>query len=209
MSITSIFDRSQDSDESVDGCGYVRRWLDVSNVKASPSSDAGSTANSNEQEILTFRASIESEDRVGDVIRASGWELDNYRSNPVVLWGHRHDLLPVGKSVDVWVEGDALMASIEFAPTDFAQQVKRLFTEGFLRGVSVGFRSLKSSRRPDGKPGTVFEQQELLEISAAPVPMHPHALAGGKGAGSNDEFEITRLFQELTDVWQLIARQLR
>jgi len=164
LSITSIFDRSQDSDESVDGCWYVRRWLDVSNVKASPSSDAGSTANSNEQEILTFRASIESEDRVGDVIRASGWELDNYRSNPVVLWGHRHDLLPVGKSVDVWVEGDALMASIEFAPTDFAQQVKKLFTEGFLRGVSVGFRSLKSSRRPDGKPGTVFEQQELLAL---------------------------------------------
>jgi HK97 family phage prohead protease len=208
LSITSIFDRAQDSDESAIDHGYVRRWLDISSVKTPPSNEFESTANSSEQEILTFRASIESEDRVGDVIRADGWELDNYRSNPVVLWGHRHDLLPVGKSVDVWVDGDALMASIEFAPTDFAQQVKKLFTEGFLRGVSVGFRSLKSSRRPDGKAGTVFERQELLEISSAPVPMHPHALAGGKASGSDDDFEITRLFQELTDVWQLIARQL-
>ena len=129
---------------------------------------------------LTLRASIESEDRAGDVIRAEGWELDNYRLNPVILWAHRHDLLPVGKSVDTWVENGALMATIEFAPTEFAQQVRRMFEEGFLRGVSVGFRALKTSPRSEkGRRGTVFERQELLEISAAPVPMHPFALAAG------------------------------
>jgi HK97 family phage prohead protease len=134
---------------------------------------------------ITFRASVESGDRAGDVIKADGWELDNYRSNPVLLWAHRHDLLPVGKSVDLWIENGALMATIEFAPTEFAQQIHRLFKEGFLRGVSIGFRALKSSPRScrngsEHQRGTMFERQELLEISAAPVPMHPLALAAGR-----------------------------
>ena len=134
---------------------------------------------------ITFRASVESGDRAGDVIKADGWELDNYRLNPVLLWAHRHDLLPVGKSVDLWIENGALMATIEFAPTEFAQQIHRLFKEGFLRGVSIGFRALKSSPRSrrngsEHQRGTMFERQELLEISAAPVPMHPLALAAGR-----------------------------
>ena len=86
-----------------------------------PPSIARENTTSSTKNRLTLQASHESEDRAGDVIRAEGWELDNYRLNPVVLWAHRHDLLPVGKSVDVWVESGALMATIEFAPTDFAQ----------------------------------------------------------------------------------------
>ena len=166
--------------------------------------------------IVTIQASIESEDRAGDVIRADGWELDNYRLNPVVLWAHRHDLLPVGKSVDVWVENDALLATIEFAPMEFAQQVGRMFEEGFLRGVSVGFRALETSPRSgNGRRGTIFERQELLEISAAPVPMHPFALAGGRGGSAtvpiglsaiaSQERELVPLFKELAEIWQLVA----
>ena len=150
------------------------------------------------------------------MIRAEGWELDNYRLNPVILWAHRHDLLPVGKSVDVWVENGALMATVEFAPTEFAQQVRRMYEEGFLRGVSVGFRALKTSPRSgNGRRGTVFERQELLEISAAPVPMHPFALAGGRGAlavgpvdlaaGESEQRELVPLFRELAEMWQSVA----
>lgn len=214
----------------------VTRWFDVSTVepRLAPAEapegkaverDGGSQTTRNKDEALnastiTFRASVESEDRAGDVIKAEGWELDNYRSNPVVLWAHRHDLLPVGKSVDIWIEKEALMATIEFAPTEFAQQIRRLFEDGFLRGVSVGFRALKSSPRSASngsshRSGTVFERQELLEISAAPVPMHPFALATGSGgltAGSRasghietDQRELIPLFRELTDIWQSIA----
>jgi HK97 family phage prohead protease len=219
----------------------VTRWLDVSTALPRNSSsevEVGSTTSKSDEvervakrtgddssgTTITFRASFESEDRAGDVIKAEGWELDNYRSNPVVLWAHRHDLLPVGKSVDLWIENGALMATIEFAPTEFAQQIYRLFSEGFLRGVSVGFRALKSSPRsgrngPEHRLGTVFERQELLEISAAPVPMHPLALAAGPvglaagpvalAAGGirneTDQRELIPLFRELTDIWQSIA----
>ena len=149
------------------------------------------------------------------MIKAEGWELDNYRSNPVVLWSHRHDLLPVGKSVDIWIENGALMVPIEFAPTEFAQQIRRLFEEGFLRGVSVGFRALKSSPRSGSngslRRGTIFERRELLEISAAPVLMHPFALAaltsGSRATdhAETDQRDLIPLFRELTDIWQSIA----
>ena len=220
---------SQDQDLDEDA-PVVTRWLGVTTVspgdgaagalsEQSESPELGETRDaksSHSKNSLTLRASIESEDRAGDVIRAEGWELDNYRLNPVILWTHRHDLLPVGKSVDVWVENGALMAKIEFAPTEFAQQVGRMFEEGFLRGVSVGFRALKTSDRSgNGRRGTVFERQELLEISAAPVPMHPFALAAGHGAlaaepvdfaaNESEQRELVPLFRELAEIWQSVA----
>ncbi len=239
---------TQDQDQDVP---VVTRWLEVTTVSPDDLEQADlakgvlpelpeddgirRTRSSPGKNRLTLRASIETEDRAGDVIRAEGWELENYRLNPVILWAHRHDVLPVGKSVEVWVENGALMATIEFAPTEFAQQVRRMFEEGFLRGVSVGFRALKTSPRSEnGRRGTVFERQELLEISAAPVPMHPAALAAGRlapgvrgalgrtgssaghtrarAAGPEDlavveseQRELIPLFRELTEIWQSFA----
>jgi hypothetical protein len=37
---------------------------------------------------ITFVASDETEDRLGDVLRSEGWDLDGYRRNPVFLWAH-------------------------------------------------------------------------------------------------------------------------
>ena len=94
----------------VSGGSVVTRWLGVTavvngehSVKHAARGEASGLP-PGEGKSITFRASIESEDRAGDVIKAEGWELDNYRQNPVVLWAHRHDLLPIGKSVDIWVE---------------------------------------------------------------------------------------------------------
>jgi HK97 family phage prohead protease len=192
----------------------VTRWLGVEVVAESEQSQKQLDKPVKETPAIsgsriTFRASIESEDRAGDVIRAEGWDLENYRQNPVVLWAHRHDLLPIGKSVDIWVENGALYATIEFAQTEFAQQVQKLFDGGFLRGVSVGFRALKTSARSGATArGTVFERQELLEISAAPVPMHPDALATKPGAltrNDSEQRELLPLFRQLTEIWQSIA----
>ncbi len=200
----------------------VTRWLDVEKVSVTKRemgqagrSDSDSESSISAGKTITFSASIESEDRAGDVIRAEGWELDNYRQNPVVLWAHRHDLLPIGKSVDIWVENGSLYATVEFAQTEFALEIQKLFEGGFLRGVSVGFRALKTSPRGSGhQRGTVFERQELLEISAAPVPMHPGALAAkpagfdtpsAKKTNESEERELLPLFRQLTEIWQSIA----
>lgn len=198
--------------------GMVTRWLGVTRVVApdrTATKTAGITSESAQESdlssasLITFRASIESEDRAGDVIRAEGWDLENYRQNPVVLWAHRHDLLPIGRSVKIWVENGALLATIEFANTEFAQEIQKLFEGGFLRGVSVGFRAIKASpKSPSKGRGTIFEKQELLEISAAPVPMHPDALAttpSGSKTNDSEQRELLPLFRQLTDIWQSIA----
>jgi hypothetical protein len=73
-----------------------------------------------------FIASDETVDRYGDIIRASGWQLGNYRQNPVLLFGHQSDSLPVGKVDPIVVEGTQLIAHAEFLPegvTSFADSV--------------------------------------------------------------------------------------
>ena len=129
---------------------------------------------------LTFVASDESEDRLGDVVRASGWELEAYRRNPVFLWAHDYTRTPVGRSTWTGVERGQLLSRVVFAPTAFAREVEALYRQRFLRAVSVGFRAMAFELRK-GKGGAVdgieFTRQELLEVSAVPVPANPRALA--------------------------------
>lgn len=130
---------------------------------------------------LTIRAAVGSEDRKGDVIDPGGWELDGYRRNPVFLWAHDRSQPPIGKSQRIWVDDGALYAEVEFAPTDFAGKIARLYQRGFMRGVSVGFLPLETEIRKasNGRRGYLYRRQELLEISAVPVPMHDEALVEG------------------------------
>ena len=72
-----------------------------------------------------------------------------------------------------------LVAEIEFAETELAQEVAGLYRTGFMRGVSVGFLPLEVEIRKasQGRRAYHYIRQELLEISAVPVPMHAGALS--------------------------------
>ncbi len=186
-------------------------WLPVQVARAGDTPDtipatAGSDGNGG---LLEIAASVESEDRAGDLVIARGWELDAYMRNPVVLWAHQHRLPPIARSVSTRVEGDSLMATIQFADTPFAQEIKHLYLSGFMNGVSVGFRALEteSRRAASGRRGTVFKRQELLEISAAPVPLNPLTLAD-RPAGPQVEHsgETMELLRELTGLWRELGQ---
>src|ERR1700756_2304076 len=89
-----------------------------------------------------FVASDETVDRYGDIIRANGWQLENFRKNPVLLFGHQQSQLPVGIVDPIAVEGTRLIAHAKFLPegtTAFADSVWALVDIGALRAVSVGF----------------------------------------------------------------------
>lgn len=123
-------------------------------------------------------------DRQRDVIYQSGWHLDNYRRNPVLLWAHQYGgggVSVVGKVPDIAVVGDALVGSIEFAPTPFAEEIRTLVEGGYLNTFSVGFRPLKQAYNAE-RDGIDFLEQELLEISIVPVPANPHALVEGRAS---------------------------
>ena len=114
------------------------------------------------------------------MVSVKGWRLDAYRRNPVFLWAHDYAQPAIGRAVDVWTDESGLLATMEFAPTEFAQEIAGLYRGGYQRGVSVGFRPLRYEMRRDDHTGRVlginFMEQELLEISAAPVPANQNAL---------------------------------
>ena len=148
----------------------LRKWSGV----------AGDAPGLEQGEPMAFVISTDEVDRHGDVIAADGWNLDSYRNNPVFLWAHDYARPVIGKAVDVWKESHRLMAKIRFAPTDFAQEVAALYETGYQRGVSVGFKPLKYEERRHEKTGAFlgirFLEQELLEVSAVPVPANRNAL---------------------------------
>ena len=161
-----------------------------------PGADAGAG------ELLTVVASTGAVDRHGDTVAPDGWQLDAYRANPVILWAHDYRLPAIGRAAAVWRDGPALLARLEFAPTEFARTVETLYRQGYQRGVSVGFRPLRFAERRDARSGAFlgirFLEQELLEISAVPVPANGAALlraaaadANGNAAGGADTAAAT------------------
>ena len=132
-----------------------------------------------EDGLMQFIASDESTDRMGDIIRAAGWKLTDFRKNPVFLWAHSSGIPAIGAVRRIAVVDKALEADVEFAPTPFAEEIKALYEGGFMRAVSVGFRALDVDIMTDesgGFQGFEFKKQELLEVSAVPVPANARAL---------------------------------
>jgi HK97 family phage prohead protease len=133
---------------------------------------------------LTFVLSDETKDRMGDVIMADGWELADFRKNPIALFGHRSDFV-IGKWSNLRVEKQALLGDLELAAKGTSariDEVVSLVEADVLRATSVGFRRIKSAPLDPEKPyaGERFTKQELVECSVVAVPANPNALAVAK-----------------------------
>ncbi len=140
----------------------------------------GYSRDAGDEPLMTFVISSEEVDRHGDVISAHGWRLTAYRQNPVFLWAHDYTRPVIGRAVSVWPEADQLLARMQFAPTSFAGEVAALYRSGYQQGVSVGFKPLRYEERRQEQTGAFlgirFLEQELLEVSAVPVPSNRQAL---------------------------------
>lgn len=148
---------------------------------------------------MVFVASEESEDRLGDVVDVHGWDMVNFKKNPVFLFMHDQSHPPLGTVTDLWVEGKQLMAKVKWDDADpFAQQIKGKYERGIMRAVSVGFRPIEFEER-EGKRGFLrglhFKKQELLELSAVSVPAHPAAIRKAL-AGVSEGEKMSEVHQE-------------
>jgi len=158
--------------------------------------------------IFRFTASTESPDRYGDVIKASGWNLDAFRRNPIFLWAHRSTDPPIGRCVAIAVDGTNLVADVEFVSGDiypFAETICNMYSRGFLNATSVGFRPLASPQPIiDEESGTFsgysFSSQELLELSGVPIPANPDCLQAAYGE-LRTEASVRRFFGEDNPPW--------
>lgn len=134
-----------------------------------------------EKEGVRVVATDFTEDRDGERIAVEGLDVKNYKKNPILMFGHNHQLLPIGKAKNLQVEGSRLTFEPVFSvATQFARDVKALWDEKILQAVSIGFI-------PKQREGNVFTEAELLEISVVNVPANPNALAMAKAKGLNVE----------------------
>jgi hypothetical protein len=156
-----------------------------------------------------------SEDPASDehVLLQDGWELEEYRKNPVFLWGH--DLgswltdappaPPIGRVEDIGVVTDAvgrktLEGKVRFAEGvdpdtnqpyyPEARRAAYLYRERFLRDVSVGFRVLNATPRASlGKEHPLYSDRGLVINRAALYEISGVPLGADKNAKSKPRKE--------------------
>lgn len=118
-------------------------------------------------------------DRMGDVIEQDGWQLANFKKNPIALFGHSTNFI-VGNWQKVHVVDGELRGELKLLPptSDRMREVDAAVQAGVLRAVSVGFRPIKHEPLDPDEPfdGTRFLQQELVEASLVAVGANPNAL---------------------------------
>lgn len=157
-------------------------------------------------------ATTDAVDRDGEIIKADGWELANYQQNPVILWAHDYKIPPVGAVTSIERMGNGLKVKGVFAKTDLGQELRKLYDDGMLRTVSVGFI-------PKERQGNTITRAELLEVSFVPVPANPQALTlrrmadfadmavkAAKGPLADHIETVSEMTQEQRDAkWKLLC----
>jgi HK97 family phage prohead protease len=121
---------------------------------------------------FTAIASSEIEDRQGEIVRQTGWNLKNFKNNPVLLYMHDHTK-PIGKATRVWLDKSGASPMLKFKGfiSDATEELKgyrKLVEDGILNSFSVGFRPLEMD-------GNEITKAELFEISLVSVPANPEA----------------------------------
>ncbi|SRR5580765_597599 len=139
-----------------------------------------------------FILSDESPDRMGDIIESAGWDLKQFKKNPIALFGHKSDF-PIGLWRNVATNKDGeLRGHLELAPKGTSpriDEIRALVDAGILRAVSVGFKPIDfvplNAKDPFG--GLRYSKQELVECSLVAVPANPNALSVAKSLKISDE----------------------
>jgi hypothetical protein len=155
-------------------------------------------ANAEESRIIQFILSTSTKDRHGTVLNQKGWDLENYKRNPIVAYQHNlsggmcSDPNPdfvIGKSVKIGTEGKGdekmLIADAQFEPAEVNPMAEKIFRKllfGSLSRTSVGFLEKGHGQygvndEAEGRDNETyyFEGQELLEYSIVNIPSNPDA----------------------------------
>ena len=144
----------------------------------------------------------------------TGWDLKNFKKNPVVLWSHEWYTPAIAKVESPRVKDDQLVGRIRFSSKEvdpFAAMIEGKVREGIINTGSVGFISKKIEILDDPKaPETlIHRKQELYEFSIVNIPSNINAVAQ-RGANPKEGKEIKdsidKLFAKTNELEQQIRR---
>jgi HK97 family phage prohead protease len=152
--------------------------------------------------VIDMRASDDTVDRYNEVIVASGWQLDNYRRNPVIQNAHQYGdvIFTIGKALKTEIQGNELVQRWQFAVEEnpMARIAYGLYRGGFLHTSSVGFIPLEWENGTKGDAWRRrYTKQELLEVSAVGIPANPNALALALKSGAVKRDDLQESFEIL------------
>lgn len=123
-------------------------------------------------------------DRDGEILKVDGWDLKNYKKNPVILASHNYYEPAIGRAKNVKLVDGKLVFKIEFPEegvNPMADIYRKLYKSGFMTASSVGFIPLEwVDGKSDREPRRTFIKQELLELSLVSVPANPQAITTAK-----------------------------
>jgi len=112
--------------------------------------------------------STDDEDRQGDELDQKLWNFEYFDLNPVVLWAHDYESMPVGMVTGHTIKGSQTIVTGVFAPSEiyeWAGTCAGMYKAKFLNAVSPGYLLDEKGNR------------ELLEVSFCPVPAGRFAIS--------------------------------
>ena len=132
--------------------------------------------------VMEFIASDESLDRYSERVRADGWQLENFKANPVIPDCHDYSSITkiLGRAQSIGVVDGRLVNRVEFClDNPMGALAFKMAKGGFLKSQSVGFIPLEwENGKGKEEPARTYLKQELLEVSLVVVPANPGATIG-------------------------------
>tara|TARA_R110000824_G_scaffold51625_2_gene143821 strand:+ start:1060 stop:2070 length:1011 start_codon:yes stop_codon:yes gene_type:complete len=156
--------------------------------------------------LITAIVSTESVDRDGDIIRQAHWDLNHFKSHPILLSSHNYRGLQnqIGEWTAMGVSDNKLVGEAKYYIKEGNPEADwgfKLASKG-RAAFSVGFvpdMSRAKALEVNGNMAYEFNGQELLEVSQVTVPSNADALQQLKGFGIHPELEaiVTEIIDEM------------
>ena len=157
--------------------------------------DAGLKVNTDKT--INWTLSDDSIDRDYERFDTTGWQLKEFKKNPVLQWSHDSMIPAIGKVANPHIKDERLVGKIEFDVDDaFAQKIERKVRAGYISAGSVGFYPIKVEIPDDDKDNKkpslrlIYRKQELREFSICNVPANPNALVEQPDKGDKQEKDV-------------------
>lgn len=163
--------------------------------------------NQRQKKMKTFVMSDESLNSQGFRVMTGGIDLSQFEKNPVMLYGHDDEILPIGRWENIRVEGDRLLADAVFDQEDeFSKKVESKVEQGIVKCCSIGFRAMEFSDDPEkllaGQRYETVTKALLLECSICAIGANRNAMALFDEKGERMELTEERMlsigFKKLT-----------
>lgn len=142
-------------------------------------------------ELKRVIASDGSKDRHGENISQDGWQLGEFKKNPVMLWAHDSYTPAIGTWSNPRLEGKGIDRKLVMDPVfdknqgdSLADLIAGKVERGIIRAVSVGFIPLKFDENFNSI------EQELIETSWVNIGANRNALNQDKKEASKNSLII-------------------